>query len=124
MESKDTCPGREESVVKGKTSVSKCWNGEIKLWKAFFIVHLLGLVIAFILGSIPHLIMLSIADMRLPHIVTFIPFTVIFPFGLVCLWRSSPNPKIEIKGALVRFWVCLASVYYFALLFRVLTGPQ
>ncbi len=101
----------------------RIWEGRIKLWKAFWLVHILGFLISLALGMIPQLLVMAIVEARLPLFITFIPFAIIFPVTLVCLWRSAPNPKVSIKGALVKMWVCLATVYYFAMLFRTLTGP-
>lgn len=102
---------------------TRIWEGRIKLWKAFWLVHILGLLVSLALGMLPQLLVMAITEARLPHFFTFIPFAIVFPITLVCLWRSAPNPKISIKGALIKMWVCLAAVYYFVMLFRALSGP-
>ena len=117
-------PKSDLSTNRNRSILSKAWNGEIKLWKTFWFIHILGFILSLVLGMLAQMMVMALADARLPHFVTFVPLAIVFPITLVCLWRSSPNPKISIKGALAKFWVCLAVVYYFGLLFRVLSGSQ
>ncbi len=118
-------PPKSDINIKGDPSLlTKAWNGEIELWKAFWLVHIVGFILSLVFGMLSQMMALSLVEARLPHFVTLISFAIIFPLTLVSLWRSSPNPKVSIKGALAKLWVCLAVVYYFSLFFRVLSGPQ
>jgi heme/copper-type cytochrome/quinol oxidase subunit 4 len=112
-ESGFTHPGRNSLFF-------RVWHGKVQLWKAFWLVHVLGFLLSIVLGILPQYLVLALTSTRLPHIVTMVPPAIVFPITLVCLWRSAPDPKVSIKGALVKMWVFLAAIYYIGMLYRAI----
>ncbi|MES9901479.1 MAG: hypothetical protein ABW168_02210 [Sedimenticola sp.] len=108
--------------TKHKSFLTRAFHGEIKLWQAFWLVYVLGLLLSLFIVVVPELIVLSLYQVRLPHALTFIPFLVIFLFSLVALWRSAPDPKISILGALTKILVILSGIWCVYVMNNILTG--
>jgi len=99
------------SETEKKSLFLRCWEGDIKLWQAFWLVHILGFIFSCLIGLMPQLAVLALLNIRLPMFITFLPVIAMGVFSTVTLWRSSPDPKVSILGALVRLWVFAFSFY-------------
>ena len=101
-----------------KRLYSRCWNGEIKLWQAFWLVGLLGKLAALILvATLMALFVSSPRQNMLTYgflVLAFLGYSV---FASVSIWRSSGRNGVSPMGALARvliffYWVGLGKVVH------------
>lgn len=108
----------ETQVINNNGIISRCWNGDIKLWKAFWFVNILGFAIAALIGFLFQAGAYGVFNAKLPGVVNAIPIMIIGIFSMVTLWRSSPDPRASIKGALTRIWVVAFSLYIISISYK------
>lgn len=99
------------------------WQGRIPLWKAFWLVHIGGLVFSLVVGILPQAFIFMITETRLPQVVAFIPYAILMPITWVCLLRSAARHASGTKRIFVHVWVSLAILYYVFLIGRNLLAP-
>lgn len=92
--------------------MARSWRGQIKLWQAFLIVNLLGFIVAEAIAIGGGMLLLRLTNIKAPGMLWVLLINVSFGvYCAVCLWRSAPNPKQSIKGALTKMWSIIFSLY-------------
>ncbi|SRR5690554_3336943 len=99
------------SSVAPPSFFSRCWHGEVKLWQAFWLAHVLGYVAVLFAGLAIGYLVLVFFGARLPGFFYAAVIGCYGIFAVVTLWRNSPNPKVSILGALVKLWALLFAYY-------------
>ena len=107
-----------ENKVVNDGIIARCWNGDIKLWKAFWFVNILGFAVAVLIGALFQAGAYGVFKIKLPGLINAIPILIIGFFSVVTLWRSAPDPRVSLKGALTRIWILAFSLYILSISYK------
>lgn len=99
--------------------IRRCWNGDLKLWKMFWVVTV-GITVAI------RLITYAATEFNAPLIWWLLVVALGVPlqvWWIVSLWRCAKNTEKRLWTAAARIVVVIQSGYYAYLLFGVLATP-
>lgn len=95
-----------------------CWSGNISPWKAFWLINVLGFVLALALAFMLQALTYFLFHARLPGIVDALIVFLFGAFSAVVMWRCTPDPQASVKGALAKAWVLLFSLYILSIAYK------
>jgi len=103
-----------------KDFLTRCWNGEARLWQAFWLVGVLGKVLFLVAVAFVGFWFQSASGSVLVAVSFMVPAIIIFVvFASVSVWRCAPNVKIEPLGALAKVGVIFYVMFMIFLFLRV-----
>ena len=91
------------------------WNGDIKPWKAFWLVNLLGSFIV----VITTIFIAYILRNTIPIFFYGAPVTIYTVFSAVTLWRCSSKLTDSFKAILIKTYVIIYAIYMFPIILRL-----
>ena len=105
--------GSERIKTKLADVLLLCWKGNIKLWKAFWLVNVLGSFIIVIITIISAYIFGPV----LPLFFYGAPVTVYAVFSAVTLWRASSDlTDYLFRGKLIKTYIIIYSICMFPII--------
>lgn len=85
--------------------ISRYWNGHAPLWKAFWLVGLLGQVIASVAAAVMMFALRSFIGPLLAYALWTLVILGAAVFACVSVWRNANNTKLPQLGALAKVLV-------------------
>ena len=108
-----------DNSIKSKIQeiILACWHGDIKLWKAFWLVNILGNFLAVTI-AITVVYALYIIGLKIPIYFYGTLLSIYVLFSAVTLWRSSSKNTGSFRGFLIKSYVLIFSIYMFPIILR------
>jgi len=101
----------------------KAWRGEERLWKVFWIQHLIGTAVIGLLFSALTIILVNAFHYQIPIIVfKFLAVILIVPYGILALcllWKCAFNVHWKFLGYFCRVYVVFISIAWSTKLVRL-----
>ncbi len=111
------------SSSKDKVFLVKAWSGHIQLWQAIVFVNILGFLLAQALSIAGGVVLFELTQAKIFNILYMLFVNIVYGvFAVVCLWRSSPNPKVSKKGAITKLWILIFATYLVRLNYNFIFG--
>ena len=107
----------KSTTTKLKSILLLSWYGDIKLWQAFWLVNILGNFLT-VITAIIIVYALHLLGLKIPIFFYGLPLSIYAVFSAVTLWRCSSKSIGSFRGALIKLYVIMFSIYMFPIILR------
>jgi len=103
----------DKLITKLKCILLSSWNGNIKLWQAFWLVNILGNSLTVLAAITIVYALYFLLGLKIPLFFYGVPLSIYAAFSAVTLWRCSSKTIGSFRGALIKLYVIMFSIYMF-----------